>query len=162
MEETIKYLSKLEYIDENDISLFGESQGGLISTIVANKYDIKNLILYYPAYPIIDDAQKRYKSFDDIPSRFIKFWHLLKREYYQDIYDIDLKEIIDNLDKRTLIVHGNKDKTVNIKSSRKYIKEFKNGCLIELNNEKHLFTKEGKKRAIEEVITFLKTRGIAS
>ena len=50
-------------VDQNNILLFGTSQGGLVSSLVANDYNniINKLILLYPAFNIPDQA-KNYAS----------------------------------------------------------------------------------------------------
>ena len=57
----IKYAESLENTDTNNMSLVGFSQGGLVSALVAAelKDRIKQLVLFYPALCIPDDAPQR-------------------------------------------------------------------------------------------------------
>ena len=52
----IDYVSKLDYVDISKLILVGESQGGLVSCLVAAERQIDKLILLYPALCIPDDA----------------------------------------------------------------------------------------------------------
>ena len=56
----IKYVESLEYVDKNNISLMGFSQGGFVSAMTAAELNdrIKQLVLFYPALCIPDDARK--------------------------------------------------------------------------------------------------------
>ncbi len=54
----IDYVSSLGYADMTKLILTGESQGGLVSCLVAAERQTDKLILLYPALCIPDDARR--------------------------------------------------------------------------------------------------------
>lgn len=58
LESVLDYAASRSYANPNHIVVMGCSQGGFVSALVAAKerYKIKKLILFYPAFCIPDDA----------------------------------------------------------------------------------------------------------
>lgn len=66
----IEQVKNWDWVDKENIFLIGESQGGCVSALVAAKRDdINSLVLYYPAFCIVEDANKKFRCADDIPNR---------------------------------------------------------------------------------------------
>lgn len=67
LETVIKNLKKKKYVDKKNIFLFGTSQGGAVSAITAAKHrkEIRGLILFYPAFVLVDHAKAEFKSVDE-------------------------------------------------------------------------------------------------
>lgn len=78
------------YVNEKELYLMGESQGGLVSAIVAGRRqeDIQGLILWYAAFEIPDDAKERLeKGITDV------FGLELSADYDRDAKDIDVTKL---------------------------------------------------------------------
>lgn len=121
---SIEYMSALDEVEQlktvysffkdryKNIILAGESQGGLISTLASKDLtDIKSLILYYPAYCAVDDAKKRWNNNNTNELFKIKF----KSDYTKELTTIDLADYIKNINVPTILIHGDKDRTVDVK-----------------------------------------------
>ena len=56
----LRYAQSCDFVDKDDITLWGCSQGGMATALAAPEVedDIKRIILYYPALSICDDARK--------------------------------------------------------------------------------------------------------
>lgn len=52
------YVARLKYVNSSKLILVGESQGGVVSCMVAAERSVDKLILLYPALCIPDDARK--------------------------------------------------------------------------------------------------------
>jgi len=111
--------SKLDYVDPENLTLCGFSQGGFVSAMVAAKLKerIKRLILFYPALCIPDDARAgkmMFAKFDpQNPPEKIRCGPMkLGRCYVQDVIGLDPFELIKGYTGPVLIIHGTDDKVV--------------------------------------------------
>ena len=91
----VDYFSSTSNI--NKIFLFGTSQGGLVSSVVADEKEdiISGLILFYPAY--------------NIPETILKFPSLSDKKYVEQLKDYNVYDHIGKFKKDVLIVHGTSD-----------------------------------------------------
>ena len=127
----IDYFKDQDYVTK--ISLFGTSQGGLISSLVANDRvnDIASLSLFYPAFNIPETLVKFYGEDSEDP-------------YIQELKNFDVFSNIGNYDKDVLIVHGTSDFIVPYSYSEKAKEVYKNCELHLVEGANHGFNKENK------------------
>ncbi len=172
LESVIEYAKSLPYTNEKDITLVGCSQGGFVSALVASKRaeEISNLILFYPALCIPEDARNGNMlgtTFDpnNIPE-ILKFGPIkIGKDYPASAAKIDAYKEIKKFTKDVLILHGTADSIVPLKYSKhaynEYIQERQNACEkhpVEfeiIKNGKHGFSKKHDKIAIQHVKKFL-------
>ena len=114
----------------NKIFLFGTSQGGLVSSVVADEKEelISGLILFYPAY--------------NIPETILKFPFLSDKEYVEQLKDYNVYEHIGKFKKDVLIVHGTSDFMVPYSYSEKADELYENSTLYLVEGANHGFNKE--------------------
>lgn len=120
LEAVIETVRTLDYVDSENVFLFGASQGGLVSGITAasNREEIQGLILLYPGFEIVEDVQALFASADDIPESYSMFgWMEVGRTYFEDLLDYDVYRVIGAYDKDVLLIHGDADGIVPISSS---------------------------------------------
>ena len=126
LETVMEYAKSQPYVNSNRILLMGCSQGGYVSAYVAAKHnkEIEQLILFFPAFCIADMIEagnllgtkfNRRKAPDEMKCAGM----MLGRCYLEDAYDIDIYEERKGFDGDVLIVHGSKDKYVDISYSEK-------------------------------------------
>lgn len=148
------------WVDTGRIYLFGSSQGGMVSALVAEKRgeQIKSLILQYPAFCIADDWQKRFPKKEDIPNQ-IHLWDVtLGRAFFEAVRDFGIEEQTGKFDKPVLIMHGTEDAVVPISYSERAVERYPNARLEIFTGEGHGFTPEGDQRAAEMVLAFIRER----
>lgn len=121
LKAVIDYACGLSYTDESNITLMGCSQGGFVSSLVAAELDekISNLILFYPAFSIPDDARKgkmMFAEFDpeNIPETIDCGPMKLGRCYVADVIELNPFEEIVSYSGDVLIVHGTADSIVDV------------------------------------------------
>ncbi len=152
------YIRTLDSVDNEQIFLFGGSQGGLVTTLAAEEISdkVKGMVLYYPALCIPDNWRETYPAVDDIPNT-LNFWGLdLGKTFFIDIHDYYVFDNIGCFDKDVLIIHGDKDVIVPINYSEKVVKLYKNAELITLIGEGHGFSPAGSATAKQDVLDYLK------
>lgn len=126
LEAVIEYVKGKEYTDSENILLMGCSQGGFVSALTAVKHreEVKNLILFYPALCIPDDARAgkmMLAKFDpnNVPEKLRCGPMVLGRRYVEDVIHMDPFEEIKDYSGDVLIVHGTKDKIVDCSYSQR-------------------------------------------
>lgn len=94
-------ISQLEFVDAGQVFLFGTSQGGLVSALVAEECpeDVRGLILFYPAFNIAELVQKFYSGGRTV----------FQNAYAEALVDYNVFEHIGAFPGDVLIVHGSKD-----------------------------------------------------
>lgn len=155
LELVIKELSKQDYIDEKQIFLVGESQGGFVSALVAARIPqkIKAICLWYPAFVIPDDARKYFPD-GNVKER-MQFGLLVGEAYSKSVIDMDPYEAIKNYDGKVLIIHGDKDELVPLSYSEKAVEVYKDASLYIMQGAGHGYEGEDSVRANELTMEFL-------
>lgn len=115
----VEYVAGLSYVDSSKLILVGESQGGLVSCLVATEHNIDKLILIYPALCIPDDARRGkmlFMNFDpeNIDSTFNSGVFRFSPEYPKSAIGLHIEDILGKITVPVLIIHGSEDKTVNV------------------------------------------------
>ena len=136
LEAVMNLIVKKPYVNASSIYLQGESQGGLVSAIVAEKRadSIKGLILWYPAFIIPDDARKRlrsgiHKAFDTE----------ISAEYDTAAINIDINKIQKGYSRPVLILHGDKDDIVPPEYSAAAVRNYRFASIRIINGAGHGF-----------------------
>lgn len=126
LKTVIKAVSELSYVNENDITLVGCSQGGFVSAMVAQELQerIKRLILFYPALCIPDDARSgkmMFAKFDpkNVPEVFRCGPMKLGSQYVTSVLGMNVFDEICGYNGPVLIIHGSKDAVVRPEYSEK-------------------------------------------
>ena len=137
--------------------LFGGSQGGFVTSLVAEelKEKTKGMILYFPALNIPDDWRRNYPETDKIPE-VTDFWGLqLGKEFFLSIHDFYTFDNIGSYPNDVLIIYGDKDNIVPYDAMLEAEKAYNSAELVVLENEGHGFSSIGGKKAMEMVLDFM-------
>lgn len=127
LEAVIDMVKGLDYVDSENVFLFGASQGGLVAgiTAAANPEEIQGLILLYPGFEIVEDAQALFGSVEDIPDTYAMFgWMTVGRAYFEDLLDYDVYSVIGAYEKDVLLIHGDADGIVPLSSSERALEVY--------------------------------------
>lgn len=146
-----------EHINKEKIILFGESQGGMVSAIVAarNNKTIDGLILLYPGFVISDVVNTMFDSVEDIPETYDFYWITLGKQYVLDLKDYDVYEEIGDFKKDVLILHGTEDEIVASSYSEKADRIYDNSKLIFIEGAKHGFEGDYFYQSLEPIFIYL-------
>ncbi|MDD3241892.1 MAG: alpha/beta fold hydrolase [Bacilli bacterium] len=163
VDDQIKLLIKNHY---DTIYLVGHSMGGLIVSMLANNYrQIKKVVLIAPAlsYFSTDQYKEDLINFketmldEDVNYKnlFIKAFQTSKgsiKEFHQ-LVDKNNKKIL-SIKKRILIIHGDKDEVVPLKSSLDAFKniKYKRKNIKVIKNGRHNILRGKKKEEVSKYI----------
>lgn len=155
LEAVLKGIQSLPCCEK--VILWGASQGGFVSAIVANDHidEVEALILYYPAFVLQDDAKKAYPNIEDVPKSYPIMDMEVGRVYNVDARSFDVYESIGNYTKPVLIIHGTEDPIVPISYTQKAAKIYKNVKYMVLEGAGHGFDGKDEKDAVQETKEFL-------
>lgn len=100
----------LPEVDKRKVFLFGQSQGGAVSAMVAAERpdDVAGLILLYPAFIIHDLAVEMFGTVDNTPETY-RLWLDLGRVYAVDAIEYDFYERIGAFTGPVLVFQGTAD-----------------------------------------------------
>lgn len=157
LEAVVRHFQSQPDVDADRIVLIGESQGGLVSALVAanSTMNIHKLILVFPALCIPDNWNERYKQIADIPDT-TRLWNVaLSRRFFTELRYMNPLEIIGRYKRPVLIVHGDADTVVPVDYSRRAAKTYVDARLIVLDGEGHGFKPQGFQRSLDEIEKFL-------
>ena len=165
LEAILDEIKGYPYIDCENITLCGESQGGFVSALVAarRKDEIKSIMLIYPAF-CIPDAARLYRlggavySQDNIPDVISCFNGMnISPAYHYSVVDMDPYKEICEFKGPVLILQGKCDSVVNysyaIKAKESYEKGQCELCLMEETD--HYFPEEMRENAFLRMNDFL-------
>lgn len=169
LEAVMGYARSQDGADIEKVTLMGCSQGGFVSALAAVKpgNNVSELILFYPALCIPDDARAgrmMFAKFDpnNIPDTVKCGPMKLGRRYVEDVIRMDPFAEISGFSGNVLIVHGSGDKVVDISYSQKAYEAYREKrteadgtvTLRVIENAGHGFSKKEDETALEYLKSF--------
>ena len=141
------------------IFLFGESQGGFVSTYVAAKRpaDVAGLVLLYPAFVLHDYVRRRTPDPERIPAEMKLLGKTVGRIYNKDALSFDIYTLMPKYSGKTLIIHGSADSLVPLSYSERAVKIFPDAKLITLDGAGHGFYGDAMRKAAEDAVKFVQS-----
>lgn len=157
METVLDGIKEYAFVDENNLFLMGESQGGFVAALLAAKReaDVRGLILFYPAFVIPDNARAQYSDASAIPETAEALWMTVGKRYYADILDMNVWEEICKFGKNVLLVHGNADRLVPVSYSEQAAGVYPSSELVVIEGAGHGFAGSELDKACQTAITFV-------
>lgn len=165
LELVIETVKKWNFVDKNNIILMGSSQGGAISALVSATHndDIKGTVLLYPALSIPSAIHNWYQNTSDIPNE-VKMTDgiTVGPRYFMDIWNMDVYSMIQNDNKKILIIQGSEDKLVSVDHSKMINNIYQDSELKIIDGAEHGFEGKNFDEAIEYVVDYFKELKIIS
>jgi hypothetical protein len=145
LEAVLAWVKEQDYVNCDEISLLGCSQGGFVCALTAKKHpELANLILFYPALCIPDDARSGKMlmcKFDpnSIPELIARIPMKIGRGYAEAVMEWDYREVIKGYQGKTILVHGTADDIVDISYARSARSCFPDCHYYEIEGGEHMF-----------------------
>lgn len=115
----VEKLSRESFVNSDEITLLGVSQGGVVSTLFAaeNPELVHKMILIFPAFVLFDDVKETFDrlgvpSQDQIPAVITHRNARLGAIYLKDALEISIDSEIKKVASPVLIIHGTHDEVV--------------------------------------------------
>ncbi len=146
-----------EMIDKDNIFAFGGSQGGLVTSLVAEERmnQIRGMILLFPALCIPDNWRDRFPRIEDIPNELDLWGMKIGKVFFESIRDFYVFDHIGKYPNKVLLMQGDKDVIVAMNYAKK-AKEIYSDIQMEVfEGEGHGFSPDGNKKMTEMLIAFI-------
>ncbi|MBU3075156.1 alpha/beta hydrolase [Clostridium estertheticum] len=160
----LNYVRTLNFVDNDKIGIVGLSMGGAIASMLAGerKSDIETLCLWAPAGnmgEIILDKHYIGANFEEFRQNgyFDVEGLLVGTKFMDNVKNIKIYEKASEYDKKSLIIHGDKDDVVSLSASQKYIDFWGDSSLLKvISGANHTFDKrEWEEQVIDNTIEFI-------
>ena len=140
LKAVIEYVTSRDDVDADSLILMGCSQGGFVAALTAKelKDQVKQLVLFYPALCIPDDARNgsmQVMTFDpeNIPHHIGEGKMRVSGAYPRSVLHMDVFEELKGYTGKVLLVHGTGDSIVSHSYSEKAYQVYQdNGANAEL------------------------------
>lgn len=112
VEDIVADIKNLDFVDSQNISLLGCSQGGLVAAITSAAHPdmFKNVILIYPALMIPETAPRMLESFKKNGNKPMEVMGMkLSKKYYEVQNGLDVLGMLPAYKGRVLMVYGDAD-----------------------------------------------------
>lgn len=157
LEAVIKMMQELDYVDSSNLFLLGTSQGGAVSALTGAKHpdEIKGMVLLYPAFVMVDNANELFRSAEEIPDTYYFMWMNVGRTYFEPLLDYDIYADIADYPKDILILHGDADNIIPLSYSEKAVEVYSSAQLKILPGAGHGFYGDDAEQAISYITEYL-------
>lgn len=123
LEAVLDTAAAWDFVDPDRIVLLGGSQGGAVTALAGsrNQEKITGMILMYPALSAAEDVHNQFETIDDVPEEYDMYggWIRVGGNYARDIWDVDFYDELKGFEKDVLLLHGDRDTTVDISYSQR-------------------------------------------
>ncbi len=142
---------------QDEIFLFGESQGGFISAYVAGKRpeDVAGLVLLCPAFNLQKISCELIPDNGDIPETAQIGTHTVGSIYLKDMQGFDIYEVLSNYSGAVLLFHGTEDPLVPLEYSERVLELLEDAELVIVEGAGHGFTGEDRSRVAADSAAFV-------
>ena len=138
------------------ICLWGGSQGGFVSALVASRRpgDIAKAVLEFPAIVLQDDARARANPDGSFPETSRVLGQTISRKYNEAAVSFDLYDLLDGYPGPVLILHGDQDPIVPLRYSERAARVFPHAQLVVMPGQGHGFMGQARTEAMEREADF--------
>lgn len=142
---------------ENEIFLFGGSQGGFISAYAAGKHpdEIAGLVLLYPAFNLQDICRTLVSDADEIPDSVVIGEHTVGSLYIRDMLTFDIYEVLRQYPGPVLLFHGTADPYVPLEYTQRAGQVLADARVVIIEGAEHGFDGEDRNRVEREAVAFV-------
>ncbi len=147
---------------DGNLFLFGGSQGGMVSAMVAHRRpkDVTGLILLYPAFCIPDDWNARYSTDESIPECIDCWGVLLGRNFVLSLRNLNVYSAMSKFFRPVLLFHGSEDAIVPLRYSVLASKAYPNVNFIIFAGERHGFSPLRMADVQKKMLNFVKNYSV--
>ena len=167
-EAILQYAKSLDFVDQNKIFAVGLSMGGAVASMLAGLHplDIAALCLWAPAGNIGELVQNTVREMEaaGVDVGGMKYYdfsgNLVGKDFVEDVISLDVFKTASSYDKQVLIFHGDKDDSVPLETSYRYMDIYGDKARLNvIKDADHTFNKyEWEQEVIKGTVEFLKSQ----
>ena len=113
------------------------------------------MVLLYPAFVLVDNANELFLSAEEIPDTYYFLWMNVGRTYFEPLLNYDIYAGIKDYTKDVLILHGDADSIVPLSYSEKAVEVYSSAQLKILPGAGHGFYGDDAEQAIDYITEYL-------
>ncbi|HIS69060.1 MAG TPA: alpha/beta fold hydrolase [Candidatus Gallacutalibacter stercoravium] len=157
LEAVISMIQGLDYVDSQNLFLMGTSQGGAVSAITgaAHPQDIRGMVLLYPAFVMVDNANELFQSAEEIPDTYFFMWMNVGRAYFEPLLGYDIYAEIAGYNRDVLLIHGDADNIVPLSYSQRALEVYPSAQLKVISGGGHGFSGYNAQLTIDYMLEYL-------
>lgn len=157
LEAVISMIQELDYVDSENLFLIGTSQGGAVSAITGSAHpkEIRGMVLLYPAFVMVDNANALFPSVDKIPDTYYFMWMNVGRAYFEPLLGYDIYGEIAAYDRDVLLIHGDADGIVPLSYSERALEVYPSAELKIIPGGGHGFYGDDARQTIDYILEYL-------
>ena len=159
LEAVLKEAATWDFVDPDRIILLGGSQGADVTAVAGcrNAEKIAGMMLMYPPLNAAESMHAMFPSKEAVPEEFDMFggWIHVGRNYATDIWDLDIYAELAEYQGDVLLLHGDRDTTVDISVSEKAAEIIPNCEFYTIKGGGHEFFGRHLEDAIEHILAFM-------
>ncbi len=166
----LNYSKTLDFVDPNRIFVVGLSMGGAVASMLAGLHpqDIAALCLWAPAGNMGQLIQERIRYIEDagIDISSMEYFdmggNLIGKAFVHDVQSLDIFNIASSYEKQVLILHGDKDEAVPLKTSYRYLDAYGNKARLQvIKGADHTFnSREWEEEVLESTVEFFQSQKV--
>lgn len=159
LEAVLNDAATWDFVDNRKIVLLGGSQGAVVTAVTGcrNEKTIAGMMLMYPPLMIPSDMHEQFSTMDAVPEEFDLFggWIHVGRNYATDVWDLDVYEELSQFQKKVLLMHGDRDSTVDISISQRAAEVIPNCEFYTIKGGGHEFFGEQFEDAMSHILDYM-------
>lgn len=159
LEAVLRAAKSWDFVDADKIILMGGSQGGAVTALtgVRHQDEISGMILLYPALSLFSDIHERFSDLDSVPEQYDMFggWITVGKKYAVDVWNIDPYQELARYQGKVLLLHGDKDNSVDISYSDRASKVIPNVEYHVISDGGHEFFGQPFEDAVTHITSWL-------
>lgn len=146
--------------EHTNVYLMGESFGGLVTALTgAERADIAGLILCFPAFHTAASARDSFPTPADIPETVDAIGMTTGRNFWSELWNLDIYEEIAKYDGEVLLLYGTADPAVPQEYILQANEAYRNSALMLIEGAGHGFSGDDEKSTLKTAYQFIiKTR----
>lgn len=163
LEAVVEQLSKEKFVQGDQVTLIGASQGGVVAALYAAEHAdrINKLALVFPAFVLFDDVEATYaslgvKSPKDLPDVITHRNAQLGSIYLKDAMSVDIQQEMKKVTAPVMLIHGTLDDVVPYSYSLEALKVFPNSQLVTVEGGGHWIDAQFNQVALPALEEFLR------
>lgn len=160
LETIIDGIVTLDYIDKDNVFLWGHSMGGFVSAYVGceNPDTIKGMMLAEPSFQFHDEARSYFPEGTEIPDVVTDPLYC-GGMFFEDILSFNIYDMMPDYDKDVIIYGGTEKPSIGAEMPEyleRATETFPSAKLLLIENTNHQFNGEGRSVMINDMIEFVR------